>query len=50
LATVATNHQTRHIDRLQIRWVRVAGDNAAVAQHGHLVGDFLDLRQAGAKI
>ena len=38
LGHVAPNHQTRHIDRLQfVR--RMAGDNPAVAQHGHLVGD-----------
>jgi hypothetical protein len=44
LGHVATNHQTRHVDRLQfVR--RMAGDHPAVAQHGHLVGDLLDLRQ-----
>ena len=44
LGHVATNHQTRHIDRLQFVG-RMAGDNAAVAQHGHLVGDLLNLWQ-----
>src|SRR5450432_1158922 len=44
LGHVATNHQARHLYRLQfVR--RMASDNAAVAQHGHLVGDLLNFRQ-----
>jgi hypothetical protein len=44
LGHVTTNHQARHIDRLQfVR--RMAGDNTAVARHCHLVGDLLNLRQ-----
>src|SRR5450755_383207 len=44
LGHVATNHQARHIYRLQfVR--RMASDNAAVAQHCHLVGDLLNFLQ-----